>query len=507
MSSNQSIDQALTRTQRHLFYRFMGILLVCLTLIEMVVGALFFYDLYRAERKILHSLSAEYQRILRFESDEKLIHVLKANPQRLTENNIAAMATQISSDKPASYIAGDNQLPVELVLTEYLLGEQNWLNAFIVKPYMTLKMEGDKQIFWLVLDNRARYAVATRQWMMTFMAFCVLVLFTAVFIHRLIQNTMSPLATLGNQLDKLSHHALDSFSEQDEIEPPRNGTFSRTDAMQQDGLVAINQSVYQAVSRLHQVIATMDTTVDAIAHDLRTPLSRIRLAAEGALVSPLKGAEKQNLQEHALSDCAEYAVQAGNMLTALMKLNDELAGKRIVRLAPTEVKMALERVASWFEDIAEEKGIELHCTCSPGIIILSDADKLTQVLVNLVDNALKYTPPGGSVRLSASTIAPSLPPVEHHAVNQPEKTTQLVINVTDTGIGIAPEHQDLVFKRLYRVDSSRSNSEGYGLGLALASAMVTNLGGILTVESVPQQGSTFTIRLNVDESETQSNCH
>ena len=468
MSSNQNIEQALQRTQRHLFFRFMTILLLCLVLIEIVVGAIFFYDLYRVEKKILNSLSVEYQRILKFDSDDKLRHVLTANPQRLIDNNIAAYS--VTGPQPGQFIAGDSRLPSELHFSAFLPNDKFWFTAFIFEPYMAIKMRGNSQDFGLVLDNHARYPSAIRQWLMTFFALIILVFFTSVFIRRLIKNTMSPLVTLGEQLDKLSQGALEPYPEHNNRE-------------KRGGLDVINHSVHQAISRLHDVIATMDTTVDAIAHDIRTPLSRITLASESALLSFHQGKEKVDM-ENALSDCAEYAAQANNMLTTLMKLNDELAGKRQIQWLPTDVSDVITRVVHWYEGIAEEKTITIRCVTQPETIINSDADKLTQILVNLVDNALKYTDAGGEITLTSSLC--------HDGAVE--------IQVIDTGIGIAREHQELVFKRLYRVDSSRSNIDGYGLGLSLASAMITNIRGALSLESVPGEGCTFTIRLN-------ANCH
>jgi signal transduction histidine kinase len=99
-------------------------------------------------------------------------------------------------------------------------------------------------------------------------------------------------------------------------------------------------------------------------------------------------------------------------------------------------------------------------------------------LVNLLDNAIKYTEQG-SVTLSA----------------EQEGNESVSISVQDTGIGIEPKFQALIFERLYRVDSSRSNVQGYGLGLSLAMAMVENLDGTLTVDSKVGEGSTFTVSL------------
>ncbi|MFT5707847.1 MAG: signal transduction histidine kinase, partial [Oceanospirillaceae bacterium] len=243
----------------------------------------------------------------------------------------------------------------------------------------------------------------------------------------------------------------------------------------------IHHSVYLAISRLQHVVRTMDATVDAIAHDIRTPLSRIQLSSEKALLSQLKSSEREGELENALSDCAEYAIQASSMLKALMKLNDELTNKQQIQNTQTDITDVFKRVAHWYEDIAEEKKISIECVTTSNTVFNLDADKLSQILVNLIDNALKYTNIGGKITLSSIS----------------KKNGEIEIKVTDNGIGIAKEYHKLIFQRLYRVDTSRSNTENYGLGLSLASAMVKNLGATLTVESAVGKGSCFTIKLNL----------
>nr|WP_241430383.1 HAMP domain-containing sensor histidine kinase [Vibrio sp. 624788] len=220
---------------------------------------------------------------------------------------------------------------------------------------------------------------------------------------------------------------------------------------------------------------TLNTTVDAIAHDIRTPLSRITLASQTAL---LNNADERAMKD-ALADCSEHAMQASNMLTALMKLNDELTGKRTPQKVPTQVSDVITNVVSWYEDVAEDKQIELLVEGELKVVVQSDPEKLSQVLVNLVDNAIKYTEPKGKVTVH----------VDRNALDKVE------ISVRDTGIGIEQKYQDLIFERLYRADSSRSNVEGYGLGLSLALAMVENLEGTLKVKSELGVGSTFTLTL------------
>ncbi|MGR5303631.1 sensor histidine kinase [Vibrio mediterranei] len=460
MSSSHSIEQALAGTQRHLLVRFMATLLLCLLLVELIVGAIFFYDLFQTEKKILTSMSTEYQRILTYDSSDRLIHVLEANPHRLVDNNIAAYWAQDNSSRP-TFVAGDKKVVLNLPFADYQIDEsRSWFDTFIVNPYMTLSIKGEQQQFWLVLDNRARDYIAYNQWLMTFYALIALVIVTTVFTRKIIQSAMSPLVTFGDLLDKLKKGQLE-FAEPE----PESG----------QGLTVISSSVHSAVAKLQHVTTTLNTTVDAIAHDIRTPLSRITLASQSAL---LNNADPQAMRD-ALADCAEHAMQASNMLTALMKLNDEVTGKRQPQNVDTQVSDVISKVVSWYDDVAEDKQIQLVSDVADGLIIQSDPDKLTQVLVNLVDNAIKYTEPGGCVTIKA----------------EQSSNIKAKISIQDTGIGIDPKYQDLIFERLYRVDSSRSNIEGYGLGLSLALAMVENLEGQLMVKSECGVGSTFTILL------------
>ncbi|CAK3641979.1 histidine kinase [Vibrio crassostreae] len=467
MSSNRSIEQALAKTQRHLLVRFMSTLLLCLLLVELVVGAIFFFDLYQTEKKILTSMSTEYQRILTYDSSERLVHVLEANPHRLLENNIAAYKVEKGVSSEGTFITGTQHLSTAQPFSSYQIDDnRSWLENFIFSPYMSLSIEGELYDFWLVLDNRSRDYIAYNQWLMTLYALLVLIAVTAVFTRKIIHSAMSPLITFGDLLDKLK---------KGQLELPGTSTQKETEPHTQQGLNVISSSVHTAVAKLQHVTTTLNTTVDAIAHDIRTPLSRITLASQTAL---LNNTDEQAMKD-ALADCSEYAMQASNMLTALMKLNDELTGKRTPQKVPTEVSDVIGNVVSWYEDVAEDKQIELVIESADGLVIQSDPDKLTQVLVNLVDNAIKYTKPEGRVTVKA------------------ERSTEgkVAITVQDSGVGIEQKYQDLIFERLYRVDSSRSNVEGYGLGLSLALAMVENLEGTLTVKSELGVGSSFTLSL------------
>ncbi|EKO3592082.1 HAMP domain-containing histidine kinase [Vibrio metschnikovii] len=460
MSSNFEINNELNKAKNMLLLRFIIILSLSLLIIEVIIGVLFFLDLYRSEKKILTSMTSEYQRILTYDSEERLIHVMKTNYQRLVENNIAVY--QSFNDSDLIFISGDKNIFLESDPKIFITSNQSWFKSFILNPYISFKIGGDEKIFWLVLDNRARYTIAYKQWILTLYTFFIVVFITILFSHRVIRSAIAPLEKLGDLLDKLRKGNFELVS------PPQQSTFQ--------GLSVISVGVYDAINKLYNFTTTLNTTVDAIAHDIRTPLSRIILASQSAL---LEFKEPQQMRE-ALSDCAEYAMQASNMLTSLMNLNDELTGKKQQQKMTTNINEVIKTVINWYDDIADEKKIKLIREIKEEIIIQSDPDKLTQILVNLVDNAIKYTQPNGTVSIEAERF----------------HDERVEIRVIDTGIGIDYQYQSLIFERLYRIDSSRSNVEGYGIGLSMVAAMVDNLNGQIKLISKLGHGSKFIINLN-----------
>jgi signal transduction histidine kinase len=148
-------------------------------------------------------------------------------------------------------------------------------------------------------------------------------------------------------------------------------------------------------------------------------------------------------------------------------------------MEPVDVRPLLADVVELYEDVAEAKQIAV--TLEPGIDVTVNGarDRLRQVFANLLDNAIKYTPDGGSVRIGVS-----------------RDDTSAVVTVTDSGVGIPAEHLPRIWERLYRADASRSE-RGLGLGLSLVKAYVAAHGGTVDAVSDPGRGSIFIVRLPV----------
>jgi len=271
---------------------------------------------------------------------------------------------------------------------------------------------------------------------------------------------LKPVAAMAQKADKIG---AENLSERLPVENPEDefgklaGVFNRTLTRLQD-----------AFERLQSF------TADA-SHELRTPLTAIQSVGEVAL--------QENLDAEAYRDrigsMLEEATRLTRLVESLLLLTRADSGRLLLNRKEQNVTAIVEKAVDDMRVMAEEKGQGLTADLIGDVQAKIDEDTLRRALVNILDNAIKYTPQGGAI-----------------AVRLTDRATGIFIEVSDSGPGIAAEHREKIFDRFYRVGQDRSrDAGGAGLGLAIAKWAVEANGGRLEVENRAPHGSTFRIVL------------
>ena len=229
----------------------------------------------------------------------------------------------------------------------------------------------------------------------------------------------------------------------------------------------------QMLDRIQGLVAGIREMSDNIAHDLKSPITRVRGSAEIALTGTASNAEFEQMAASTIEECDRLLETINTMLL----ISRTEAGANTLELENVDLAEIVEDACFLLEASAQEKELELSCQIIDRLFLSADLRLIQRMVANVIDNAIKYTDKG-SIEL----------------VLRRSDTNHAELSVTDTGSGISEDNQKHVFDRFYRCDPSRSKA-GAGLGLSFARAVARAHGGDVTVTSYPGKGSTFTINL------------
>jgi NtrC-family two-component system sensor histidine kinase KinB len=236
--------------------------------------------------------------------------------------------------------------------------------------------------------------------------------------------------------------------------------------------------LFRDVTRLAELDRLKSEFVMTTSHELRTPLTSIGMSIDLLLEGATKklNEKEQQLLLAAHEDLQRLKVFVNNLLD-LSKIE---AGKMEMELSSIPIRVLFEKVVTVFKNQSEEKAVDLSFSAPDAVPnVKADDTKITWVLTNLISNALRYTPSGGHIKLSAESFGPSVQ-----------------ISVSDDGPGIPYEYQSKIFDKFVQVKSDKAVG-GSGLGLAICKEVVRAHGGTIWVDSVPGSGSTFTFTLPI----------
>lgn len=241
-----------------------------------------------------------------------------------------------------------------------------------------------------------------------------------------------------------------------------------------DEIDLLAKTFNEMVDRIQILVREIKEISDNIAHDLKSPIARIRGAAEVTLTTSHSLGEYENMAASIIEECDRLL----GMINTMLLISKTEAGVDKPVLEEIDLSALLKDTCELFSPGAEDKGVSLSCAAPSSVLIKGDIRMIQRMLSNLLDNAIKYTPPGGTIKVSLSKGF----------------SEGISISISDTGIGISPDEAPHIFTRFYRGDHSRSTA-GIGLGLSLSRAIARAHGGDIAVDSTPGKGSVFTVTL------------
>ncbi|MBU4353034.1 MAG: HAMP domain-containing histidine kinase [Nanoarchaeota archaeon] len=240
-----------------------------------------------------------------------------------------------------------------------------------------------------------------------------------------------------------------------------------------DEIKRLGSTFNAMLDRIQNVLRSMREINDNIAHDLRSPLARIRGLAEMTLMRERSVDEYKKMAASTVEECDDLI----DLVNTMLDITEAESGVQVLEIEELDLRKLIIDAHELFQPIADEKQINVTLDLPHKLLFKGNRKKTQRIVTNLLENAIKYTPDRGKVSISAF-----------------ENDGRINIIVEDTGIGIPEAELPHIFERFYQCDKSRTE-RGIGLGLSLAKAFVVALGGTLTARSTLDKGSTFSVTL------------
>ena len=297
------------------------------------------------------------------------------------------------------------------------------------------------------------------QWQLrsVFMVIALAALALALILSRVLTN---PIVALSRTMNKMAQGDLS-------VRAPVKGSGE---------LRELAENYNHMAAQLESLDQTRNQFVSNASHELKTPLATMKIMLETMIYQPEMPAE---LQREFMQDMNHEIDRLTGIITDLLTLTRMDNSSEKMNLESVDMSALTEQTVHLLRAAADKKQQQLTVSIAPGLKMMGDRIKLNQILYNLIDNAMKYTPDRGTIQVSLL-----------------EEGNSLVWRVKDNGIGIPQEDREHIFERFYRVDKARSrDTGGTGLGLSIVKQLAVMHGGTIQVESKPGEGSVFTVVL------------